>query len=405
MTSISPLVIAATVIVTLAIVGAIILFVRSKRVVRDYGEIAKDVKSLAERLGGEVFRDADDLVVSGEFQKMPTILRFSNSNNTPALQIETRIPAAIQVTVSPKHLPDTATGAKVKLPSLLDHKFVAKSNDPREIEMLLEQQSTVALLMGLCCSRRTVVQITRGKLRLAEMVIPTSLFTHVINHLREIGDLSAIIRTLPGSDAVKIVPIPRERSSWPLRAVIAVGVLIAVVSVMAATRSRSKPKIVAPAVSTVRGIVPVDAAAIPFSSNWRTADVNELPTSFISWVMSSGQQVRSRYEFASDGTGTLNGVAYLLTNHEGAKRVVALVDHKVVFDSTFKNLAGCVRIPAASIPRIPWDATRGGREKPSGDGILLVRDADDPHSGVVIYFQDGTLRSASPVDYRSISLQ
>lgn len=405
MTSISPLVLAAAIMAAAVVVGAGILLVRSRRTFRGYSEIAQDVKSLAERLNAELFRDGDDLVISGEYQNMPTLLRFSNSDNTPAVSIEARIAAAIQLTITPKQMPDTAAGSKVKLPLRLDHKFVAKSKEPLEIEMLLEQQAAVGLFTGLCCSQRTVLDISPGKLRLSEMLVPTSLLTHVINHLREIHDLCEVIKTLPGSDTVKIVRIPRERSSWPLRAAIAMGVLIAAVSVMAATKDRSKPKVAAVVETSIHGMVPTDAAVIPFANDWRTVDTSELQTSFISWVTAAGKPVSSRYEFDSDDTGRPNGVAYLLTNAEGAKRVVALVDHRVVFDSSFKNLAGCTSVPAASIRNIQWDSTKNVREQTSGDGILLVRDADDPHSGVILYFENGTLRSGSPVDYRSISLE
>lgn len=405
MTSISPLLIAVIVVAASVCIGLSISFVTKRCTFRGYGEIAHDVKTLAERLGAELFRDGDDLVISGEYQKIPTLLRFSNSDNTPAVSIEARIPAAIQLTISPRQLPDTAAGSKVKLPSRLDHKFIAKSKEPMDIQMLLDQRSAVGVLTGLCCSQRTILEITPGKLRLVEMILPTSLLTHVINHLREIHDLCACIQTLPGSDSIKVVRIPREHSSWPLRAAIAVGVLIAAVSVMAATRDRSKPKPPAPAESTANGILPADAAVIPFLNDWQTVDVSQLQTSFISWVNASGEQVSSRFVFDSGSPGRRNGVAYLLVNRQGAKRLIALVDHKVLFDSAFGNLAGCVRVPATSLSSIQWDTTSRRHEQPSGDGILMVRNADDPHSGVVLYFEGGTLHSASPIDYRSIGLQ
>ncbi len=405
MANISPLVIAAAVVVASVITGAMIFIFRNRRTFSGYSEIERDVKSLAERLDAELFRDGDDLVISGTYQKMPTIVRFSNSDNTPAVSIEARIPAAVQLTVTPKQLPDTAVGSKVKLPSRLDHKFTAKSKDPLEIEMLREPQSAVGVLTGLCCSQRTVLDITPGKLRLVEMIVPTSPLTHVINHLREIHDLSVAIQTLPGSETIKVMAIPRERSSWPLRAAIAMGVLIAAVSVMAATKDRSKPKPVAAAETTVHGMVPADAAVIPFAADWRTADSSEMQTAFVSWVSAFGLQASSRYEFATDDTGRPDGVAYLLANGNGAMRLVALVDHRVVFDSSFSHIAGAIRVPASAIPQIQWDTTKNVRQQNSGDGILLVRNADDPHSGVVLYLQDGTLRSASPVDYRSINLR
>jgi len=41
---------------------------------------------------------------------------------------------------------------------------------------------------------------------------------------------------------------------------------------------------------------------------------------------------------------------------------------------------------------------------PTGDGILMVRKAEDPQSSVLLFVQNGTLRSVAPADYRQVDV-
>jgi hypothetical protein len=251
-----------------------------------------------------------------------------------------------------------------------------------------------------------MIEITQGRLQLVEMVVPGSPSRHIREHLKDIRDLANVIAKLPGSDAVKIVPIPREHSSWTFKVSMAAGLVAAAVSVMAATRDRVKTPITTAAVSPgMRSISQADAALIPLSDQWRCAAPEDFDPAFIAWANGIGQKPSSHFTFDPDGTGPGKGVAYLLVNHDGAKRMVLLLDHHVVFDGNFRDIAGIAPLPATTVAKIQLGGTKSVPGQMPGDGILLVRTSDDPSSAVVFYFQNGKLQSASPSDYRSISLE
>ncbi len=398
----SPVLFAGAVVLTFAVIGTLVLLVRNHRTFHGYREIAREAKAIASQLGGELFRDGDDLVVSGEYQSRPTLLRFSNSDNTPAMMLEVRVPSGLDLSLTPKQFPDNKVGSKVRLNNWLEQRFVARSKSPLDSELLLGQRGAMNMLVRLCCSQKTVIEIGPGKLQLFEMVVPPSLARHVLDHLADINDMARVMETLPGSDKIKIASIPRERSSWPFRAAVAAGVVVATLTVVGATRERTKPVTAAKVDSpTINGILKVDVSAIPMAEQWRVVEPSDLEPSFADFLRGVGVEPSYPINFDPDGTGATKGSAYLLTNDSGQKRIVLLQDHRMVFDTAFPNVAGMVRVPAASLNKVRM----AGKVQTAGDGLLFVRKADDPNSAVILYVVNGALQSAAPSDYRTINFE
>src|SRR5205085_1923187 len=98
--SLSPVQIALLIVAGLATLGVIITLVRSLMTYYGYGEISAEVKRVSRALAGEVFRDGADLVVSGKSAGEPVVVRFSNQENTPGLNIRVAAPATFQLSVS-----------------------------------------------------------------------------------------------------------------------------------------------------------------------------------------------------------------------------------------------------------------------------------------------------------------
>ncbi|MBV9086197.1 MAG: hypothetical protein JOY79_01820, partial [Acidobacteriaceae bacterium] len=74
-----PIVVAIAAVLALALLAAFILFFRSTATVRGYREISRDVRTIAKSLqDAETFRDGSDLVVSGNYRKLPAMVRFSH---------------------------------------------------------------------------------------------------------------------------------------------------------------------------------------------------------------------------------------------------------------------------------------------------------------------------------------
>src|SRR6266699_1263895 len=67
MGSLSPGQIALLIIAGLAAAGVVISLIRTRRTFAGYGEIEDQVRRLSQTMGGEVFRDGSDVVVSGTY--------------------------------------------------------------------------------------------------------------------------------------------------------------------------------------------------------------------------------------------------------------------------------------------------------------------------------------------------
>src|SRR5581483_8543630 len=88
----SPLQIALLTVGVLSLIAVGISVMRRRATFAGYEEIAADARALALLLRGEVFRN---------FEKLPVLIRFSNSENTPGLNIRMQAPASFSLSVAP----------------------------------------------------------------------------------------------------------------------------------------------------------------------------------------------------------------------------------------------------------------------------------------------------------------
>ncbi len=110
MGSLSPLQIALLIIAAVSIVGMVIAVVRSRRTYSEYEEIAGEARRLGSIIKGEIFRDGNDLVVSGNYGMLPTVVRFSNDENTPGLNMRMQAPATLTLSLVPSGVTPTSLG-------------------------------------------------------------------------------------------------------------------------------------------------------------------------------------------------------------------------------------------------------------------------------------------------------
>ena len=75
-----------------------------------YKAIAPDVLKIAELLKAQPLRDRSDVVLEGYYGGNPTIIRFSHRVDTPGLDIQMRVPAAISFSLLPKNFATTKEG-------------------------------------------------------------------------------------------------------------------------------------------------------------------------------------------------------------------------------------------------------------------------------------------------------
>jgi hypothetical protein len=191
------------------------------------------------------------------------------------------------------------------------------------------------------------------------------------------------------------------------RAAIAVGVITAVLVVVGATRnltSSAKAGPVDPGASaTGPGILPVDAMSIPRAGRYRAATENDLDASSAAFLRQFGDLHPGRVPGNYSGENNPRDVAYLLVGDAGSWRVVMLTQGINKFDSEYASVAFVGRVPKDRLSRIPWAQAPTG--EPDGDGLLIVRKADDPTSGNVVYLSGGRIRSGAPASYNQVSLE
>ncbi len=398
-----PMMIAGLVVAVMAVAGIVAAVLREMRLFDDFRDIAPGVKTIANQLRADVFRDFEDLVVSGMYKGIPTVIRFTKREHSPAMGLYVRIPSPCQFSIVPKRLAGKAQSAVSLKGRRLQSEFVAKAASAEPLEELLERDRNVKLLEALCCSTSTLLEVNTGRLELLEMEMPEELDRHVSDHLQAIHEFSEVLAEMPGASEVKVLPLVRQGSSLAVRLAVATCVVVMAISVIATTREHGIALVKAVSESApVNGVPADDANEIDEMSRWRILKSNEFDGKFAEWLRDAGQQPAARVEFRPVSDGLSRGVAYLLTREDGARRLVVLVDHKPVYDTAFSRLDGIAMVPKTSFPKLKWGAPA---QKTAGDAILMVRDAADPRSAELLFFPNGTLFSGVPKDYTGIDLQ
>lgn len=403
MGSLSPLQIVLVIIAGVSIVGVIISLLKNRSVFSGYEEIQSDARRITAGIGGEIFRDGDDLVINGNYQKLPVVIRFSNAENTPGLNIRMQAPTTFTLTTFPMGA-QIAEAARVPVRTAddkFDARFQTRSDQPTQAKMFLDRQST-ALLQRLMCSQNTFFSMGSSVMELSELVIPSPPGQHVMDHLKIMLKVDEALRNMPGADTVKVAPLQRERQLAG-RVAIVVGCLVALASIFAATRVPSKPA-VAPVPSLPAGVMPVDAPAIPNVMGYRLATADDFDSAALGWLRGSGVDPAGRIEGDFSGTGHGRDAAYVLIGPNGEKRVVLITEGVNRYDAILPSLAIIARMPKEQVDSVEW--ARG--VKPAGvagDGLIVVRKGDDPSSAVVLFVTGNKVDSYTPSNYQSISLR
>jgi hypothetical protein len=405
MGSLSPLQVALLIVAALSIVGVVIAFIRSRMTYSGYSDLVNDVRRLALAMHGEIFRDGADVVISGTYERLPAVVRFSNEENTPGLNIRIQAPATFQMSVVPAGAQVSEGGRNLvrTADEVFDSRFNTRTDQPTQANMFINKQVT-GQLQQLACSRNTYLSVGNGAIELSELVIPEpGPGEHAIEHLKSMAKLSQALHRMPGSDRVKLVTFERERHI-AARAAMLVGAVVALVSVFAATRLPNREPVSGVNQTLSSGILPLDAARIPNSGEWRAATADDFDPVAVSWLRGNRKDPAGRIPGNFSGRGTGRDVAYLLIGPEGARRVVLLADNENRYDTKFPYIGLAVRVPKESIDSIKW---AGGKapEGVDGDGLLLLRKPDDPSSAIVLFLSGRGIVSASPANYQDISLE
>ena len=401
-----PLALILNIAIVVGIVGIVVYWVRRFAVFLGYKAIEPDVLQIAELLKAQPLRDRSDVVLEGHYGGNPTIVRFSHRVDTPGLDIQMRVPAAISFFLMPKNFATKNEGRVLMRTSSapLDRKFNARTDHPMEFKMLTAGAAIKSALEQLCCSTQTGLTVKDRVIELSELTIPPFAANHVFDHLQSMLTLAKAIHDMPGADLIKVDPLPRRGSSWPVRIALAGG-LVCLVALLFTQPYNRMPGASANAstVAPPSGVTPGDAMRLQQLQGWHAATRDDFPVAVQRYLQERRLQPSGHIVADFGGSGSAVDSAYLLIDTSGRKRVSMLAKGAVAYDAIFPKVELLARISKSAMAKIQWMSS-GPPLPPDGDGLLVVQNANDPTASVVLLRHGAQTLSARPADFNKIDL-
>jgi hypothetical protein len=400
----APLPLILNIAIIVGMVGIVVYWVRRFAVFRGYKNIEADVLRLAEFLKAQAVRDGNDVVVAGRLSGVPTIVRFSQSVDTPGLDIQMRVPTTFNLSLLPKMI-FTGEGRVVMRTgsAQLDKKFNAQTDHPVEVRMLISGNAVLPSLEQLCCSSQTGLSIKSNSMELTELAIPAFAGNHVLDHLTSMLTVAKAMREMPGADQIKIEPLPQQGSSWTIRVALVGGLasLIALLFIQPYNRSAgANANVSLPAQTS--GVAPADAVRMRQLQGWHVAGTNDFSAAAALFLRGHNLAPSGQIKADFTGRGGALDAGYLLIDGKGQRRVSMLAMGVVAYDAIFPQADFLARIPKNNVARIQWATVP--QSTADGDALLVIQNANDPTASLVLLRHGAQTYSARPVDFTRIDL-
>lgn len=418
MPTFSPLTAAILAVLVVAFVIALVAYGRDRARFSGYQDLTAGALALARTLAGEVRRDDQDLVVSGAWQGAAAEVRFSHAENTPGMHIVLDAPANFRFSAMPAR--SGSVHGRVRLfadDESLNALFAFRADDPVQAKMFMGSPRVTPALQRLGRTPASFLVISAGQMESGEMNPPAAESpTHALDHLQTMAELIAVMREMPGAQAVRLKPVGRPRR-WAMRGAIVIGILVAAAAVLIEFRPGANLAAQSPvAAATQNGIAAADAPHIPAISGWEVAKPSDFDPAGITWLQNQGRSPEARLE--GNFCPGQDGVAYLLVSRNqqppGAlpsagiaaatgNRLVVICAGESVYDVKYSHIGLVARIPRESMTSISWLAAPP--EAADGDGLLVSRAPDDPASGWILFFRGRRLISGVPLNYEMLKVE
>ena len=400
----SPQAVLFNIAIIVAIVGILVYWVRRFAVFRGYKDIQTDVLRVADLLKSQPVRERKDVVVAGYLGWLPTIIRFSKRLDTPGLHMEMRVPASFNLTVMPKSvgLPGEGRVLMRTGSSLLDRKFLTRSDDPVDVRMMLGTAAAVEALEQLCCSSQTGVSIRDQTIELSEMTIPSFTGNHVLDHLHAMNVLASRIREMPGASTIRLQRLPPTGSGWTIRIALAAGLVCLLALLFVQPYPHPSASVAANPTPDWSGVMPADAERLQQLNGWHVVKPEEYSPAAAGFLKNEGLPLSAHVTADFMGRGAALDSAYLLVNNEGQRRVSMLAGGMVAYDAIFPRIDALARIPKASMGKIKWKTAP--QFAADGDALLVIENANDPTASLVLLRHGTETYSARPSDFSQIDL-
>ncbi|MGZ7100305.1 MAG: hypothetical protein ACXVJ8_17680 [Candidatus Angelobacter sp.] len=401
-----PLALILNIAIVVGIVGIVVYWVRRFAVFLGYKTIQPDVLQIAELLKAQPLRDRSDVILEGHYGGNPTIVRFSHRVDTPGLDIQMRVPATLNLFLVPKNVVAANDGRVLMRTGSapLDKRFNARTDHPMELKMLTAGVAIKNSLEQLCCSTQTGLSIRDRAIELSELTIPPFTANHVFDHLQSMLTLAKGVQDMPGADRIKVEPLPRRGSSWPVRIALAGG-LVSLVALLF-TQPYNRMAGASANINTFSppsGVAPADAIRMQQLQGWHAAGRDDFSGPALRFLREHRLVASGRIVGDFGGRGGAADSAYLLVDATGRRRVSMLARGTVAYDAIFPKVDALARISKSTMAKIQWMSS-GPALPPDGDGLLVVQNANDPTASVVLLKHGSQTLSARPADFNKIDL-
>jgi hypothetical protein len=145
-------------------------------------------------------------------------------------------------------------------------------------------------------------------------------------------------------------------------------------------------------------VAPEDASLISDSDNYRLAATGDFAPDLITWLSMPGQQANGDIPGAYSAAGSSH--AYVLIGKDATWRVLIVANGQLRCDARYRTLAIVAHVPKNLIQTIDWSDRPTAESE--GDGLLIVRAANNPASGVVLFLQGDQVITGTPFNYYQV---
>jgi hypothetical protein len=390
------LILAVTLVV--AATGAVISWIQRLAALRGYAGQAEDLHRIAAVLRGKIARVSGDILIAGDYQKHPTLVRFSHQLNMPGMHVEMRVRSTMNFSVVPKKIAGTAWGkAAIRTGSdSLDTRFNTYTDDPAHAHLLLSSNQALTNMEKLCCSTQTDFAIKPGSMQLSELAIPQYAHRHLLEHLESMASIARFLQEIPGAARVVIQPV-RKPVSWTIRVALALGLagLVVLLFLQKKTESTVANGAAHPP-ETIADVSAKDAEHILQLQGWHVVQAEELSRPAVLYLRDHGLPVSGHLSADFAGRGDAQDAAYSFANDKNERRVTMLAQNVVVYDAVFPKAELIAIIPREKVSRIGWATTQ--QIAAEGDALLVVEDTNVPNSSLAMFKHGTKIYSVRPAD-------
>ena len=386
------------------VIGVLGEVLRRSFKLRGYRALAGDVRFLAQSIKGEIDRDAQDLLVRGNVDSWPVMVRLSRSEMQPGLNIRLPVPAKLSLFCVPKSHEREGGRVLLHVPEpKLEGQWRISTDDPLEAELLVTNPAVLKQIETLCSSPNTLLVLQEQALELRDALIPQrDLGPHILSCARALARIADVAATMPGASAR---PAPYAPRNWFRAAYVGLSiVLLSSVIVMGRMGQPVNPPLAA---SVPLDIPSTEAAQIRDLGHWRLAQSADFDPDGVLWLRQQGQEASGRITaFCKDGAAQESMLIFKDAGAAGSgpRRLILLVDGQIRFDAEMPTIAVAARIPKDKLADMEWRG-RGPVGPAECDGILIVQRYNAPGSAVVLIPCGVQLHMGNPQDFRSLPLQ